>query len=130
MFFTMSMYPDQGFVGGNKSSYQSHILFQSKVFCPCNLRWHDLVRMTRNDLVIAIVHRGSPWCRVRIQHGVSTIHSRYGYCIWKWTFNSELAARGFPFSDRIWCSSIKLKSDKATICSEGEWKMHFRQEAN
>ena len=53
MFFTMSMYPDQGFVGGNKSSYQSHILFQSKVFCPCNLRWHDLVRMTRNDLVIA-----------------------------------------------------------------------------
>ena len=28
------------------------------------------------------------------------VQSQNGYCIWKWKFHSELAAAGFPFSNR------------------------------
>ncbi len=38
------------------------------------------------------------------------LHSQYGYFIWKWKFHSEVAARGFPFSDRIWCNAFQTRS--------------------
>ena len=57
------------------------------------------------------------WCLLKWKRAIfinkgrlKVVHSQYGYFIWKWKFHSEVAARGFPFSDRIWCRySIKMK---------------------